>query len=696
MTDESIVPASPEPGLAPAPALDSPERVVQQEICERLLTDDGRVTNTPQAKTIAIAALAERMSSPTPALVRAAFSLRVGTDMVNRLGDGDYVLVPLEARYPSKGATVRHVGELDPAGLGTAIRMDDPRAEVLVRQIAVSELMSAWAYGSNNNVRALAIQEVTAGEFGLTDALGWQVDGGTRKKIDIELINNRDTLRDFVRTQYEMTQDALAARGITEVIVYRSMSWHEDAPQPEWVGRLGVGDSFAVPQRPLSSWAVDRQVVEDWVNQRGGHAVILVDRKPARDVLSHPLTGMGFLDQKELVALRGDGVVTLDGVYSGPPAVQAEQTAASSISLGAPALGETATMQPPAVQSGERQWQPLTVTAELNPENPLDSQIQKILDGTEEAPYWWPRDDSGYAVTKHDLDVLGIQPVQVKWLVTGEAPLGLTPELYREFGTEMLDALKQDGIEPSQVDIRLKGTGANFFSGEHKAMPGREEVAANPEAADRLRAWLGEDGTGPLRRPYDAMWRLGLEPAPSDFDLDINSTALVRNAREHWQANHAERYQGDFMGGHGYLDQKALEGASPALVQWAKRWEGRLGRPVSLGVFESSGPFDATVLGQTLSAHFRETDWVIHRPDRPRAWENPRSRVTEPAPTQTQTRVQTPAQAPAPAQRPAARVREAAEKLARQRAAQPDPGISRNRHQAPQQRQPRPDGPTLT
>ncbi|MEU4564114.1 hypothetical protein AB0F72_37525 [Actinoplanes sp. NPDC023936] len=665
---------------------------MQQEIGERLLTDDGRITNTPQAKTIAIEALAERMSSPTPALVRAAFGLDVGTDMAHHLGDGDYILVPFNPRYPSMGANLRHVGELDPAGLRDGIRMDDPRAEVLVRQIAVSELMGAWAYGSNNNVRVLAIQEVTRDEFGLTGVLDWHLDSERRKALRIELGTNRDTLRDFVRTQYEMTQEVLADRGITEVVAYRTMSWREDEVKPDWVGRLNVGDAFAIPQRPLSSWALDRQVVEDWVNQRGGHAVILVDRKPARDVLALPLTGMGFLDQKEFVALSGDGVVTLDGVYSGPPAVQAEQTAASSVSLGAPALGETATMQPPAVRSGEQQWQPLTVTAELNPDHPLDNQIQKILDGTETAPHWWPRDDSGYAVTKHDLDVLGIRPVQVKWLVTGEAPLGMTPELYRQFGTEMLDALRQDGIDPSQVDIRLKGTGANFFSGEHKTLPRREELAANPEAADRLRSWLGDDGNGPLRRPYDAMWRLGLESAPSDFDLDINSTALVRAARENWRANHSERYPGDFMGGHGYLDPKALEGASPALVQWAKQWENRLGRPVSLGVFESSGPFNATVLGQTLSAHFRESDWVIHRPDRPRAWENPRSRVTEPAPTPTPA----PAAAAGTVQRPAARVREAAEKLARQRAAEQGSGISRNRHQPPQQRQTRPDGPTLT
>ncbi|WP_254877118.1 NUDIX domain-containing protein [Verrucosispora sp. NA02020] len=635
--DRIALPASvPRRHAALAPPPGSPERTDQQQISEALLTDDGRITETGQAKTIAIEAIAERMRSSTPELVLAAFGLAVGTDMAHRLGDGRYVLAPHNEQYPSMGADVLHVDELDEANPRHApdrvVRMDDPHAEILVRWIGVSELMSSWSYGSNNNVRVLALQEAAKEEFGLTEVLEWRMDSKTRNAVALELDYNRDALRDFLRTQYEMTQETLASRNITEVLVYRALTWQEGAARPSWSG-LSVGDTFEARQRPLASWAADRQIVADWLEKRGGHAVILVDRKPARDVLSIPATGMGYFAQKELVTLPGDGLVTLDGVITGKaPAVEAEQTAASSISLGAPSLEDAA----PATTNGtdERQvpakrWDPLPITARLDPADPVDSRIIRVLDGEDEAPDWWPRDDSGYAITKRDLDFLGINPVQVKWMLTGEAPMGMTPDLYRRFGAEMLEALRNDGIDPAQVDIRIKGTGAGFFSGQHKTMLREEDLPAEPTTRQRLRDWFGAGQDRPLRRPYDAMWRLGIEREPSDIDLDINSTAMVRAARTFWRSHHSDRYLGDFMNGHGYLDKQTAMGALPALAEWSRKWEETLGRPLSLGIFESSGPFDATVLGRSLSSHFRDTDWVIHSPDAPMAWRNPRPRSTE-------------------------------------------------------------------
>ncbi|MBD9725916.1 glycosyltransferase family 4 protein [Streptomyces sp. ID-01-6.2a] len=648
--------------LPPPPG--SQERADQQRISEALLTDDGRITDTSQAKTIAIEALASRMRSSTPEIALAAFGLVVGTDMAQHLGDDRYVLVPHNEKYPSMGADILHVDELVPDdprhAPGKVLRMDDPRAEAVVRQIGVSEVMGAWAYGSNNNVRVLALQEATKEEFGLTGVLEWRMDARTRGAVDLELDYNRDALRDFLRTQYTLTQETLAARGVTEVIAYRALTWHEEAAQPDWVG-LSVGDAFEARHRPLASWAADRRIVADWLEQRGGDAVILIDRKPAQDILSMPTTGMGFFAQREWVTLPGDRLVTLDGVYTGRgPTAGLERTAASSVSLGAPDLATgpsraegadataavststgaspqgavpvTAREEPPASgvpasREGGGLWLPLTITSSLDAADPLDSRIRRILAGAEELPNWWPRDDSGYAVTGRDLDFLGIDPVQIKWMLTGEAPMGMTPELYQRFGTEMVEALGQDGIEWTQVDVRLKGTGAEFFAGTHKTLPREEDLAARPEAARRLREWFGDSQERPLRRPYDSMWRLGLESLPSDVDLDFNSTAMVRAARAHWRANHAGRYSGDFMGGHGYLDKQAVTGALPSLAQWANKWERDLGRPLSLGVFESSGPFDATRIGRTLSSHFRESDWVIHSPQNPMAWRTPTSRI---------------------------------------------------------------------
>jgi hypothetical protein len=621
-----------EAGRPSPPPLGSQERVDHQRVGEALLTDDGRVTETPRAKTIAIQAIADRMRASTPELVLASMGLYVGNDMADHLGDSRWVLVPHNETYPSVGADVLHVDELNQANPkhspDRVVRMDDPQADALIRTIAVSQLMGAWAYGSNNNTRVLALQQAAQEEFGLTGVQDWPMDPKTRFAVGLELDYNRDALRGFLRTQYEMTQETLSTRGITDVVSYHALSWQEMAGQLDVTG-LNVGDAFEVRQRPLTRWSVDRRIVTDWLEQRGGRGMVLVDRKRAQDILSLPLTGMGYLAHKELVALPGDSRVTLDGVFPGAAGgASAQQTAASGVSLGAPAVPEEPT---PTAQQGSDRWRPLRITAQLDPTGPLDRQIMRILDGEEEVPHWWPKDDSGYAVTKRDLDFLGISPAQIKWLATGEAPMGMTPDLYQRFGTEMLAALERDGIDPSQVDIRLKGTGADFFSGLHKTLPGAEEVADNPEAAQRLREWFGEGQERPLRRPYDAMWRLGLEPEPSDFDLNISSSAAVRAARSYWQASNPDRYPGDFMGGHGYLDKQTVLRTLPGLAEWAGTWEGRLGRPLSLGVFESSGPFDTTVLGRALSVHYRETDWIIHRPENPMAWRTPRSRITDPS-----------------------------------------------------------------
>ncbi|WP_265565396.1 hypothetical protein [Streptomyces hygroscopicus] len=627
------------------PPVGSTERLGQQLLAEALLTDDGRVTDTPEAKTVAIEALARRMRSSTPALVLASMGLVVGNDMASHLSNGRYVLVPYNDRYPSMGADVLHVDELNPADPRHAaekvVAMDSPRADTLVRMIAVSELMGSWAYGSDNNVRVLALQQAAQEEFSLAGVLEWHMDAKTRFAVSLELDYNRETLRDFLRTQYEMTQEVLASRGITEVLSYRALSWPESARRPDWAVDQNVGQVVEARQRPLASWSADRQIVTDWLEERRGTGVILAARLPARDILSLPTTGMGYLGQKEWVALPGDHRAVLDGIVSHTaPAATTGQSAAAAVSLGAPALAGAAHDQAsapiPAPGTAPR-WRPLPITQQLNPGDPLDNRITRILDGAEPAPSWWPKDDSGYAITRRDLDFLGISPIQIRWLLTGEAPMGMTPELYQQFGSEMLAALERDGIDPSQVDIRLKGTGAGFFSGIHKTLPREVDVADNPLALQRLREWFGNDQNRPLRRPYDAMWRLGVEPEPSDFDLDINSTAIVRAAREYWRTHHSDRYPGDFMGGHGYLDKQTVSGTLPALAEWAGAWEEKLGRPLSLGVFESTGPFDATVLGRALSSHFKESDWIIHQPDTPMAWRTPRSRISPGATERTGT-----------------------------------------------------------
>ncbi|MFG1912848.1 hypothetical protein [Kribbella sp. NPDC048928] len=581
------------------PPRGSGERRQYERLGGALLSDDGRIVAPPQAKTIAIEALARRMRTPTIELVLAATGLIVGSDMAGRLGDGRYVLVPFDEHYPSKGADLLHADELRSElyrpHAHRAIRMDTAEAERLVRTIATSELMRAWSYGSSNNPRSLALQEVARDEFALHSVRGRHLDGSTRSAVDLELKYNRNALTEFLRTQYAMTQEVLHARGISELISYRAYIWTPDGKRPAWAGHEGT--VVETRQRPLASWSPDRQMISAWLRERPDHGVILAARHAAQDIVSLPVTGMGLLDHKRWVTLPGNHRAVVDSTISDPHIAEPASPA------------RILTAVPDHRVAG---WGPVGVAARVGAPDALDVRIGRILDGREEAPSWWLRDDSGYAITRRDLEFLRIEPQQVRWMLNRQAPMGLTPRLYHQFGSELGDALQLDRVTGSQVDIRLKGTAAGFFSGLHKTLPSEAELAGKPAALRRLRQWFGDDEHRPLRRPYDAMYRLGLEREPSDYDLDINSTTAVRAARGYWRDHYRDRYPGDFMTGHGYLDKQAVRGALPHVSDWATRWEDKLGRPLSLGVFESTGPFDEASFGRTISEHFRDSDWIVH------------------------------------------------------------------------------------
>jgi len=224
-------------------------------------------------------------------------------------------------------------------------------------------------------------------------------------------------------------------------------------------------------------------------------------------------------------------------------------------------------------------------------------------------PHPWPADPvSGYVIQARDLDFVGLTRTDVEAWMTREAPLGMSPELYREWRISMLEALARDGIDPAQVDIRMRGSGADFFSGVHKELPTEEMLADNPDALAKLREWLGEDPNRPVGRPFDSMHKLGLDE-PSDFDLNISSGEMFDRARETWDPT---RYKGELSKDHGYLNKVLVRKAYPHLYRWGQEWTARTGREMSYAVFDRAGPKDSTHLG--FHVHFQETDWIVQRP----------------------------------------------------------------------------------
>ncbi|MET9341777.1 hypothetical protein [Nonomuraea sp. NPDC003804] len=233
----------------------------------------------------------------------------------------------------------------------------------------------------------------------------------------------------------------------------------------------------------------------------------------------------------------------------------------------------------------------------------------------------WPHDDTGYAVREEDLDVLGIDSGQVEQWQRFEAPLGMNPEQYKEFTGSLLVALAADGIDPSQVDIRLQGSSAQFFSGPHKDFPRDQDVADQPEAKARWDAWVGDrpEDERPSRVPFDAKAQLGMlddrgRPEDrSDYDVQLSSDAMVDKARQVWDSSVHEDGKSFAHRKYDFIDKDTVRDTFPALTSWKERWEADLGREVAPALFGSAGPPDKRADGKGISTHFRETDWIITR-----------------------------------------------------------------------------------
>jgi hypothetical protein len=253
-----------------------------------------------------------------------------------------------------------------------------------------------------------------------------------------------------------------------------------------------------------------------------------------------------------------------------------------------------------------------------------------------------PVDRAGHELRDHEIEFIGAdQPVvpfdhaAIDRCARGESPLGMPPERWAEWQSSLHEALIADGIDPRTVDIRMKGSAAEFFSGAHKSMPTVDSLAADllagrisPEVHDSavatLSDWLARgEGDLPTARPFDTMYRLGLEPERSDYDLNFSSDTMFRRGLAGWDEAtygginaHGDRRMPVSPTNHGYLDKAPVVDEFPHLKAWAQRWGEELGREMSYAVFLSRGPDDTTLRpgNRGISVHFRDdTDWIIQR-----------------------------------------------------------------------------------
>jgi hypothetical protein len=252
-----------------------------------------------------------------------------------------------------------------------------------------------------------------------------------------------------------------------------------------------------------------------------------------------------------------------------------------------------------------------------------------------------PVDRSGHMVRDHEIDFINAdQPATAfdqaaidRW-AHGEMPLGMPPERWAQWRSTLREALIADGIDPTTVDVRMKGSAAEFFSGVRKSMPTELSLAADlsagrisrelhDSALATIRDWQARGGGDvPTARPFDTMYRLGLDPERSDFDLNFSSDTMFRRALTRWDEAIFGGLEADGSRrmpvtptNHGYLNKRLVAAEFPNLGRWARYWTGELGREMSYAVFLGRGPDVTTVRpGHAgISVHFRDTDWIIKR-----------------------------------------------------------------------------------
>jgi len=234
-------------------------------------------------------------------------------------------------------------------------------------------------------------------------------------------------------------------------------------------------------------------------------------------------------------------------------------------------------------------------------------------------------DDAGVRLAVAHVEFLGIDGRSIADWRARRAPLGMSAYQYRVFCRSLFLAVRTDRL--ADLDVRLKGSAAAFYSGRHKSLPatwpefdkglsdalGRSPFTSErDDLRERVETFQGFQGQ-PRRRPFDSMWKLQLDAHPSDYDIQLSSrdiharcVALLNTFPQMAPSLLHPKY--------GFLDDGLVATAVPTIWSWASRWTIALQRHVAVKAFGAEGPANKTDTIGELSSHFRTDDWILRAP----------------------------------------------------------------------------------
>lgn len=236
-------------------------------------------------------------------------------------------------------------------------------------------------------------------------------------------------------------------------------------------------------------------------------------------------------------------------------------------------------------------------------------------------------DDSGIRLTVSHVEFVGLDGRGIADWRSRRAPLGMSAYQYRLFCRSLFLAARADRLK--DLDARLKGSAAAFYSGRHKSLPTTwlefansltqalrraptaSELGQLGEQVQRFHSFQGQ----PRRCPFDSMFKLQLNTDPSDYDIQLSSREIESRCIALHQAVPAiapslrhPKY--------GFLDDALVAIVMPMILRWAARWTLVFGRTVAVKAFGAGGPENKTTTIGELSSHFRSDDWGLQPPRR--------------------------------------------------------------------------------
>ncbi|MFC8716595.1 hypothetical protein [Kitasatospora sp. NPDC057198] len=240
-------------------------------------------------------------------------------DRLTRVRDGHL------AAYRAESGTSGYAEYVEQADLDSGTRRDPwgyqrmnaEEYQQFVRAEAVSRLANGWASTANDHdPNALALQEAAQRTFYLEDTLDWDHgDDDLTAETDRITCEHGHVLDAFLTAMWENTQQHFATIGVTHVTVHRGFTGdYDDSHLQDLDGDGSVTD---LPLRPLSSATTDEDVAHDFATQgRQVNGYLISGDIPVTRVLAVPGTGIGCLDEAEVVILAGPGEWYAEEVYA--------------------------------------------------------------------------------------------------------------------------------------------------------------------------------------------------------------------------------------------------------------------------------------------------------------------------------------------------------------------------------------------